>query len=112
MFVIIPRGIQSHITLVIMGSRIKTTDAPVVFTARGEVMLMSEGVYNAIMSVILNENMYDETKLDVIKMLIDKGCYVNWLNYQRETALIIALERIEIDIANMLLDNGAVIYKE
>ena len=42
-FVIIPGGIRSHITLVIMGSRIKTTDAPVVFTARGEVMLMSEG---------------------------------------------------------------------
>lgn len=64
------------------------------------------------MSVILNENMYDETKLDVIKMLIDKGCDINWLNFQRETALIIALERVEIDIANLLLDNGAVIYKE
>ena len=68
--------------------------------------------YNAIMSVILNENMTDEQKLDVIQMLIDKGCDVNWLNYQRETALIIALERIEIDIANLLLDNGAVVYKE
>lgn len=63
------------------------------------------------MSVILNENMTDEQKLDVIQMLIDKGCDV-WLNYQRETALLIALERIEIDIANLLLDNGAVIYKE
>lgn len=68
--------------------------------------------YNAIMSVILNENMTDELKLDVIQMLIDKGCDVNWLNYQRETALLIALERIEIDIVNLLLDNGAVIYKE
>ena len=68
--------------------------------------------YNAIMSVILNENMTDEQKLDVIQLLIDKGCDVNWLNYQRETALLIALERIEIDIANLLLDNGAVIYKE
>ena len=68
--------------------------------------------YNAIMSVILNENMTDEQKLDVIQMLIDKGCDVNWLNYQQETALLIALERIEIDIANLLLDNGAVIYKE
>ena len=68
--------------------------------------------YNAIMSVILNENMTDDLKLDVIQMLIDKGCDVNWLNYQRETALLIALERIEIDIANLLLDNGAVIYKE
>jgi len=56
--------------------------------------------------------MTNEQKLYVIQMLIDKGCDVNWLNYQRETALLIALERIEIDIANLLLDNGAVIYKE
>ena len=42
-FVIIQRGIRSHITLVIMGSRIKTTDTPVIFTARGEVLLMSKG---------------------------------------------------------------------
>ncbi|MBQ7284927.1 MAG: hypothetical protein IJW72_01560, partial [Alphaproteobacteria bacterium] len=49
--------------------------------------------------VILNENMTNEQKLYVIQMLIDKGCDVNWLNYQRETALLIALERIEIDIA-------------
>ena len=56
--------------------------------------------------------MTDDLKLNVIQMLIDKGCDVNWLNYQRETALLIALERIEIDIANLLLDNGTVIYKE
>lgn len=56
--------------------------------------------------------MSNEQKVDVIQMLIDKGCDVNWLNYQRETALLIALERIEIDIANLLLDNGAVVYKE
>ena len=55
--------------------------------------------------------MTNEQKLYVIQMLIDKGCDVNWLNYQRETALLIALEQIEIDIANLLLDNGAVIYK-
>ena len=66
----------------------------------------------AFADVILNENMTDDLKLNVIQMLIDKGCDVNWLNYQRETALLIALERIEIDIANLLLDNGSVIYKE
>lgn len=68
--------------------------------------------YNAIMSVILNENMDNKTKLEVIQMLIDKGCDVNWINTQNETALIIALERVEIDIANLLLDNGAVLYKD
>ena len=67
--------------------------------------------YDAIMSVILNENMEDDTKLQTIQMLIDKGVDVNWLNIQGETALTLALERIELDIANLLLDNGAVLYK-
>ena len=67
--------------------------------------------YNAIMSVILNENMEDDTKLQTIQMLINKGVDVNWLNIQGETALTLALERIELDIANLLLDNGAVLYK-
>ena len=61
------------------------------------------------MSVILNENMEDDTKLQTIQMLINKGIDVNWLNIQGETAL--ALERIELDIANLLLDNGAVLYR-
>ena len=65
--------------------------------------------YNAIMSVILNENMDDETKLTVLLMLIDKGCDVNWINCQGKTALMLALERIEADIANLLLDNDAVL---
>lgn len=68
--------------------------------------------YNAIMSVILNENMEDDTKLQTIQMLINKGVDVNWLNIQGETALTLALERIELDIANLLLDNGAVLYKD
>ena len=67
--------------------------------------------YNAIMSVILNENMEDDVKLQTIQMLINKGVDVNWLNIQGETALTLALERIELDIANLLLDNGAVLYK-
>ena len=67
--------------------------------------------YNAIMSVILNENMEDDVKLQTIQMLINKGVDVNWLNIQGETSLTLALERIELDIANLLLDNGAVLYK-
>lgn len=67
--------------------------------------------YNAIMSVVLNENMNNETKIAVLQMLIDKGCDVNWINSQGKTALLLALERIEPDIANLLLDNGAVLHK-
>ena len=66
--------------------------------------------YNAIMSVIFNESMPDETKLDVIKMLIDKGCDVNWINFNQETPLSIALNQVELDIANLLLDNGAIVF--
>lgn len=61
--------------------------------------------------VILNENMEDDIKLQTIQMLINKGVDVNWLNIQGETALTLALERIELDIANLLFDNGAVLYK-
>ena len=67
--------------------------------------------YNCIMSVILNDNMFLDTKLGVIQMLLDKGADVNWLNIQCETALTLSLERMEPDIANLLLDNGAVLYK-
>ena len=63
------------------------------------------------MSVILNENMDNETKLAVLQMLIDKSCDVNWINCQGKTVLMLALERIEPDIANLLLDNGTVLYK-
>ena len=62
--------------------------------------------------MILNENMEDDTKLQPIQMLINKGVDVNWLNIQGETALTLALERIELDIAKLLLDNGAVLYKD
>lgn len=68
--------------------------------------------YNAIMYVVSNENMDDETKLKTIQMLIDKGCDVNWLTCQQETALTMALSRVDIDIANLLLDNGAMLFGE
>ena len=67
--------------------------------------------FNAIMSVILNENMDDETKLTVLLMLIDNGCDDKSINWQGKTSLMLALERIVPDIANLLLDNGAILYK-
>lgn len=68
--------------------------------------------YNAIMSIILNDNMATETKIEAIEYFISKGCDVNWLNSVRETALLLALYRMDIEIANFLLDKGAVIFKE
>ena len=68
--------------------------------------------YNAIMYVVSNENMDDETKLKTIQMLIDKGCDVNWLTCKQETALTMALSRVDIDIANLLLDNDAMLFGE
>ncbi len=66
--------------------------------------------YNGVMSVILNECMELEAKLETIAYLIDNGCDVNWLNSRSESALTIALNRMDIEIAHLLLDKGAVIY--
>lgn len=68
--------------------------------------------YNALMYVVSNENMDNETKLKTIQMLIDKGCDINWLTCQQETALTMALSRVDIDVANLLLDNGAMLFGE
>ena len=65
--------------------------------------------YNAVMLVIRNENMDIDTKLEVIQMLIDRGIDINWVNCYAETALNIALSRIEARIAKLLMDNGCVL---
>ena len=65
--------------------------------------------YNAVMLVIRNENMDIDTKLEVIQMLIDRGIDINWVNCYAETALNIALSRIEPRIAKLLMDNGCVL---
>ena len=62
--------------------------------------------------VVLCAGLYFRRKgIEDLRMLIDKGCDVNWINCQGKTALMLTLERIEPDIANFLLDNGAVLYK-
>ena len=65
--------------------------------------------YNAVMLVISNENMDIDTKLEVIQMMIDRGIDINWVNCYAETALNIALSRIEPRIAKPLMDNGCVL---
>ncbi len=64
---------------------------------------------NAIMNLILNPCMDEENKLELIAYLIDKGCDVDWVNGNKETALSIALGRLEIEIADLLLDKGATV---
>ena len=53
-----------------------------------------------------------EKKID--KDRLDIAMKSDWVSIKQAAEIlgIIALERIEIDIANLLLDNGAVIYKE
>ncbi len=66
--------------------------------------------YNPLMSIIMNDYMETDIKIDCLNYLIDKGCDINWLNILAETPLTIAIARFEIDIAHLLLDRGAILY--
>ena len=66
---------------------------------------------NALMYIIKNENMPVDMKVKAVQLLIDKGIDVNWINIQFETPLMMALNYTEFEIANILIDNGAIIYK-
>lgn len=62
--------------------------------------------YNALMLLIRNEDMDIETKLRAAQLLIDRGIDINWINCYGETALNIALPRIQPHFAKLLIDNG------
>lgn len=66
---------------------------------------------NALMYVIQNPNMPTEEKLKAVQLLIDHGIDVNWLNSRFETPLMMALNQIEIEVADLLIDNGGIVYK-
>ncbi len=66
--------------------------------------------YNPLMSIIINDYMDSDTKLDCINFLINAGCDINWLNILAETPLTIAIARCEFAIAHRLLDAGAILY--
>lgn len=68
--------------------------------------------FNAVMSVVLNENMEVATKIKTIEFLADNGCDINWMTCLGETALTMALAKADVKIANFLLDKGAVLYKK
>lgn len=66
---------------------------------------------NALMYVIQNSNMPTEEKLKAVQLLIDHGIDVNWLNSRFETPLMMALNQIEIEVAELLIDNGGIVYQ-
>ncbi len=66
---------------------------------------------NALMYVIQNLNMSTEMKLKAVQLLIDKGIDINWNNIRFETPLMMALNCMEIEVANLLADNGGIVYK-
>ena len=66
---------------------------------------------NALMYVIQNPNMPTEEKLKAVQLLIDHGIDVNWINSRFETPLMMALNQIEIEVADLLIDNGGIVYK-
>lgn len=66
---------------------------------------------NALMYIIQNPNMPTEEKLKAIQLLIDHGIDVNWINSRFETPLMMALNQIEIEVADLLIENGGIVYK-
>ena len=65
---------------------------------------------NALILLILNDNMTKEQKLNGVAYLINEGADINWLNVQAQTPLTTALAKMELDIANYLIDRGAILY--
>ncbi len=63
--------------------------------------------YNALMSLILNEHMFEDDKLEIIKLLVEKGIDINWLNFEDKSALHLALETTQLNICHVLLDYKA-----
>lgn len=66
---------------------------------------------NALMYVIQNQNMPTDMKLKAVQLLIDHGIDINWVNSRFETPLMMALNQIEIEVAELLIDNGGVVYQ-
>ena len=66
---------------------------------------------NALMYIIQNPNMPTEEKLKAVQLLIDHGIDVNWINTRFETPLMMSLNQIEIEVAELLIENGGIVYK-
>lgn len=62
---------------------------------------------NALMLLIRNENMPLSAKLNIMEFLINQGIDINWVNHYGETALCIALYEHQTEIAELLINHGA-----
>ena len=61
--------------------------------------------FNAVMSVVLNENMEVDTKIKTIEFLADNGCDINWMTCLGETALTMALQH-HLSLRTLDLDHS------
>lgn len=68
--------------------------------------------YNALMTLTLNEVMSETDKLPLVKLFIEKGIDIDWNNYEGDTPLTLALETMQLDIAGILIDAGALILRD
>lgn len=68
--------------------------------------------YNALITLILNEVILEKDKLPLVKLFIEKGIDIDWNNYQGDTPLTMALETMQLDIADILIDAGALILRD
>lgn len=62
---------------------------------------------NALMLLTRNENMPLSAKLHIMEFLINQGIDINWVNHYGETALCIALYEHQTEIAELLINHGA-----
>jgi ankyrin repeat protein len=84
-----------------------------------DVNLQEKDGYTALMAAIENQFWTEEDNeeqynaaLEIVKMLLKHGAHVNLKNEENYTALMIALDNSYLEIAKLLLKNGAKITNE
>lgn len=56
--------------------------------------------------------MSETDKLPLVKLFVEKWIDIDWNNYEGDTPLKIALETMQLDIADILIDARALIIRE
>lgn len=102
-----------HSSLYLLSCFVSTTDEGIKYLVDRGCEINRCNIFgdNALMQLIYNKNMPLDTKLETIQMLIDKGIDVNYPNGAYLTPLTNAINHYEIEIANLLIDNGGYILR-